>query len=65
MIKQFGCPAFFMTLLSADFRWNELISIISEINNLKLSKEDIEKISYHDRCSFLNSNPVIVAKYFQ
>ena len=44
MPKQYGCPTFFMTLSSADLRWNELFSIISEINNFKLSKEDIEKM---------------------
>ena len=55
MVKQLGCPAFFMTLLSADFRWNELISIISEINNLKLSKEDVEKIYIYTYIFFIIS----------
>ena len=54
-----------MTLPSADSRWNKLVSVISEINNLKWSKEDSEKMSYHDRCSLLNSHPVLVARYFQ
>ena len=36
-----------MTLPSADLRWNELISIIAKLNNLKLSEEDINKIPYH------------------
>ena len=44
MPQQYGCPTFFMTLSSADLRWNELFSIISEINDFKLSKEDIEKM---------------------
>ena len=65
IVKQLGCPTFFMTLSSADLRWNELISIIAKLNNLKLSKEDIEKIPYHDRCKLLNSNPVLVAGHFQ
>ena len=65
MVKQLGCPTFFMKLPSADLRWNELVSIISGTNNLKLSKEGIEKMSYRDRCSLLNSNPVLVARHFQ
>ena len=65
MVKQLGCPTFFMTLSSADLRWNELISIIAKLDNPKLSEEDIEKILYHDRCKFLNSNPVLVAWRFQ
>ena len=59
MVKQLGCPTFFMKLPSADLRWNELVSIISGTNNLKLSKEGIEKMSYRD------SNPVLVARHFQ
>ena len=62
MVKQLGCPTFFMTLSSADLRWNELISIIAKLNNLKLSKEDIEKIPYHDKCKLLNSNPVFSSR---
>ena len=65
MVKQLGCPTFFMELSSEDFRRNELISIVSEINNLKLSKEGDGKLLYHERCSLLNSNPVLVARHFQ
>ena len=65
MVKQLFCSIFFVKLSSADLRWNELVSIISETNNLKLSKEDIEKMSYHNRCSSLNNNPVLVARHFQ
>ena len=46
-------------------RWNELISIIAKLNNLKLSEEDIKKIPYHYRCKLLKSNPVLVARHFQ
>ena len=48
MVRQFGCPTFFMTLSSADLRWNELVSIISDISKLQLSEEDIAKMSYQD-----------------
>ena len=54
-----------MTLPSADLRWNELISVIANSNNLKLSEEDIEKTPYHDRFKLLNSNTVVVARHFQ
>ena len=65
MVRQLGCPTFFMTLSSADLRWNELVSIISDISKLQLSEEDIAKMSYQDRCNLLNSNPVLVARHFQ
>ena len=54
-----------MTLSSADLKWNELISVIAKLNNLKLSEEDIENIPYHDRFKLLNSNTVVVARHFQ
>ena len=46
-------------------RWNELISTIAKLNNLKLCEEDVEKNPYHDRCKFLNRNPILVARHFQ
>ena len=41
MLKQLGIQTFFMTLLSADLKWNELISIINKLNRQGLSEEDI------------------------
>ena len=46
MVKQLGCLTFFMTLSAEDFRWNELISIISKLNNFKLSKKKILRKSH-------------------
>ena len=54
-----------MTLLSADLKWNELISIINKLNKQRLSEEDIRNLAYHQRCQLLNSNPVLVARHFQ
>lgn len=65
MVKQLGVPTFFLTLSCADLRWNELISILSKLNNLNLSEEDIQNLSYHERCKLLNSNPVLLARHFQ
>ena len=65
MVKQMGCPKFFRKLSLAGLRWNELILIISKLNILKLSEEDIDKIPYYDRCKLLNSNPVLLARHFQ
>ena len=61
-VKQLGVPTFFLTLSSADLRWNELVEIIQ-----KLNKEDcnISNLSHHDRCSILNSSTVIVARHVQ
>ena len=65
MVKQLGVPTFFMTLSSADLKWNELVSMIKKLHKLNMSQEDIENLTYHDRCPLLNSNPVLVARHFQ
>ena len=60
MVKQLGLPTFFMTLSCADLRWNELISIISKLKGERLSEEQINNMSYFERCSYLNLNPVLL-----
>ena len=64
MVKQLGIPTFFLTLSCADLRWNELISIISKLNGLNISEEDIDEMSYYERCDTLNKNPVLVITHF-
>ena len=43
--KQLGCPTF-MTLSCADLRWNDLAEVISKVNRLGLSADDIENMHY-------------------
>ena len=50
MVKQLGCPTFFLTLSCADLRWNELVHIISKLNSLGLTKKNVA---------------VLVARHFQ
>ena len=65
MVKQLGLPTFFMTLSCADLKWNELISIISTLKGETLQKEEINRLDYFQRCSYLNLNPVLLAHHFQ
>ena len=65
MVKQLGLPTFFMTLSCADLRWNELVSIISKLKGENLTDEQIINMSYFERCSYLNQNPVLLARHFQ
>ena len=62
MLEQLGLPNIFLTLSSADLRWNELVNIIQKLNKADCN---ISNLSYHDRFSILNSNPAIVARHFQ
>ena len=65
MVKQLGTPIFFLTLSYADLQWNELISIICKLNGIDIADEDIDRLSYHERCDTLNKNPILVARHFQ
>ena len=60
-----GTPTFFLTLSCADLRWNELIYIIFKLNGTDIADEDIDRLSYHERCDTLNKNPVLAARDFQ
>ena len=44
----------------------ELINInLSKLNGLNISDEDINQMSYRERCATLNKNPVLVVRHFQ
>ena len=45
MVKQLGIPTFFFTLSSADLRWNELIYIISNLSEINISEDEINKLT--------------------
>ena len=65
MVKQLGMPTWFMTLSCADLRWPELFQIIARTKGNNMTDEEVDALSYHERCSMLNLNSVIVAKHFQ
>ena len=65
MVKQLGIPTWFMTLSCADLRWPQLFQIIARTQGKNMTKEQVEALSYNERCSMLNLNPVVVAKHFQ
>ena len=64
MVKQLGVPTFFITLSSADSKLRELVSVINKVHKLDILEKYVENLGFHDRCYFLNSNPVVVARYF-
>ena len=65
MIRQLGCPTFFLTLSCADLQWKDIFSIIFKMTNKALSKEMIDNLNYFERCEMLNNHPVFVARHFQ
>ena len=65
MVKQLGVLTFFFTLLCENLRWDELTGIIKKLNKADKVNVDMSDLSYHEKCSILNNNPVIVARHFQ
>jgi hypothetical protein len=65
MVKQLGIPTWFMTLSCADLRWPELFQIIARTRGMNMTDEEVDALSYNEKCSMLNLNPVVVAKHFQ
>ena len=65
MVKQLGIPTWFMTLSCVDLRWPELFQIVARTQGRDITEEQIEALSYAERCQLLNANPVVTAKHFQ
>ena len=58
-------PTWFMTLSCADLRWPELFQIIARMQGRSMCNEEVEGLSYNEKCHMLNMNPVINVKHFQ
>ena len=43
----------------------ELFQIIARTHGVNMTDQRVEALSYYQRCSMLNRNPVVVAKHFQ
>ena len=65
MVKQLGIPTWFMTLSCVDLRWPELFQVVARTQGRDITEEEVEALSYVERCQMLNANPVVVAKHFQ
>ena len=60
-----GREAFFLSLSYADLRQDESMKIITKINWLNISDDEIREMSYYEQYNILNSNPVPEARHFQ
>ena len=54
-----------MTLSCVDLIWDELISIIASLREENLQDEDIQNMDFFTTCTYLNLNPVLLARHFQ
>ena len=65
MVKPLAIPTWFVTLSCADLKWPELLQILARIQGNDLPDEQVDALSYNEKCQMLNLNPVVVTKHFQ
>lgn len=63
-IKQFKIFTWFLTLSAADMRWEDTLKALARQQGKTLTSEDIEEMTWEERCSLLRSNPTTVARHF-
>jgi hypothetical protein len=64
-IKQFGIFTWFFTLSAADLKWYDTIQEIKAQSGVTITMEQIDALSWEDKCRILRSNPVTAARHFQ
>ena len=65
MIRQLGIPSLFISLSAADTKWTNLLSSIQTLLTNKLcSNEEIEKMTWSQKCTLISSHPTACSQYF-
>ena len=64
MVRQLGCPTWFISLSAADLHWPELIKLIAGERGRTLTDEDVKLLSWDEKCQILRENPVTAARQF-
>ena len=66
MIRQLGCPTFFITLSPAEVDWPELIVIlVKNLDGRMITIEDAKLIDRESKLDLLRRDPVTTARYFE
>jgi len=64
MIWQLGLAHLFLRLSAAETRWVHLLKILSQvIDNVTLSDEDVNAMSWSTKCRLISSDPVTCARH--
>ena len=66
MLRQLGCPTFFITFSPSEVDWYELIVVLMHVvEGRRITLDEAAKIPREDRLQLINSDPVTVARYFE
>jgi hypothetical protein len=67
MIRQLGCPSWFITFSPSEINWPELVVILAYISEKKVITVDEVDTVYtrQEKIELVNKNPIIVTRYFE
>ena len=64
MVRQLGNCTWFLTLSAADLKWTDTIQIIAAQNGQHLSDQEVDSLTWEQKCLWLRTNPVTAARHF-
>ena len=64
MICQLGTPTWFFTLSAADLKWPDMIQTIAKQYGVHYTDDEVAKLSFDVKSSWLKRNPVTAARHF-
>lgn len=65
MIRQLSIPTWFCSLSAAESRWTDLLKILGKLVNEKdYTDDDIENLTWQEKCKLIKSDPVTCTRYF-
>ena len=65
MIRQLGPASLFCSFSSAETKWNHLLRILGNlIDHKNYSEEELNNLTWDDRCRLIQSDPVTCARHF-
>ena len=65
MIRQLGPASLFCSFSSAETKWNHLLRILRNIIDHKnYSEEELNNLTWDDRCRLIQSDPVTCVRHF-
>mgnify|MGYP003706940761 CR=1 FL=1 len=64
IVRKLGIPTWYFTVSAADMQWPDVTQTIARQYGTNLTDNDVQNLSFDERCQWLRSNPVTAAKHF-
>ena len=66
MIRQLGTPTWFCSFSAAETKWIPLLKCLNKlVNKQSLSDEEVNELTWEEKCILIKSDPVTCARYFE